>query len=93
MAFFKFTLITVPEPLSTQWHHSQIMRRSQTTSLTGWFTAAVAIGFLSAMIANLSATPAWTIAWLVVVDMVYAWLIVLLVDYYRSAQLGLESRQ
>ncbi len=93
MAFFKFTLITVPEPLSTQWHHSQIMRQSQTTSLTGWFTAAVAIGFLSAMIANLSATPAWTIAWLVVVDMVYAWLIVLLVNYYRSAQLGLSSVQ
>jgi hypothetical protein len=86
LVFFKFSLMSESGPLSHQWRHSQWTRRASRQRITGWMIGALAISLLSALITNLSPDVWWILGWLVTIDLIYVWLLVLLANYYRQSK-------
>lgn len=88
LVFFKFSLVAESGSLSYQWHQSQKRRHTSAQQITGWLIGAMAVSLLSALMANLSPAVWWVLGWLIIIDIVYVWLLVLLANYYRQSKVG-----
>ncbi len=91
LIFLKFELLTDNSTVMEQWRHSQDHRRLRSSALLGWLVAIAAIGFLSALIANLGSGALWASAWIVIIDAIDVWLLVLLVQSFKDAKRGVHS--
>lgn len=91
LIFFKFDLLTTESNLRQQWQQSQLHRHRRSSFVTGWLIAMVAIGFLSALVANLGTGTLWAVSWTVVIDGVDVWLLLVLAGNFEAATKGMAS--
>ena len=88
LIFFKFSLVSETGSLSRQWRRSQWTRRTNNQRIIGWLVGALAISLLSSLMTNLSPAVWWVLGWLIIIDVVYVWLLILLANYYRQSTVG-----